>query len=84
MTKVPKRKSRLSTPPAPVDAPNNLAKPADQEAMKDLNFKVYPDFHYNFKTRAAMERITMRNLLYACWDAYIEKHGDKKLGDGGS
>jgi hypothetical protein len=53
---------------------NNAAKPSD-DRLKDLNFKVKEGFHVEFKTTASIRRMSMKELLEACFEAWKDKHG---------
>ena len=59
---------------ADVVTPNNAAKPSD-DRLKDLNFKVEESFHVEFKTTASVRRMSMKELLEACFAAWKDKHG---------
>lgn len=77
----PKRASRLAVqPPLPLQAPDNLTKPTDQGKLQDLNFKVSPDFHIQFKGEATLRGMSMKEFLEACFLCYTEKHGSKVNG----
>lgn len=72
----PSRKPRLiAPPPAPEQAPENLSKPSDSTTLADLNFKVAPAFHRRFKLEALVRGMTMKELLEACFYAYLENNG---------
>lgn len=53
---------------------NNAAK-ASEERLKDLNFKVNEDFHVEFKITATKRKMSMKDLLEACFEAWKDKHG---------
>ena len=72
----PKTKAQLGPPPrgkklsmgemiTPVAA-NNMS----EKGLKDLSFKVDPDFHHKFKTTASSYRLSMKDLLEECFDAW--------------
>ena len=68
-------KSRLMVAaPPPQETPDNLSKPSD-DVLRDLNFKVAPDFHRRFKLTATSWSMSMKDLLEACYQAWVEKHG---------
>lgn len=41
---------------------------------KDMNFKVPPFFHREFKIYAAKCGMMMNELLFACFDYYVKNH----------
>lgn len=51
--------------------PENLTKPAET-GFQDLNFKVSPDFHRLFKTTAVMRGMSMKELLEAAFNHYVQ------------
>jgi len=71
----PPKRSRLAQPPLPLHAPDNLSKPTDDGALQDMNFKVKPGFHRQFKLEASARDLSMKDFLEACFLAYTEKHG---------
>lgn len=72
----PPRKSRLAAPPPePTNAPDNLSKPSDAGVTADMNFKVSPSFHRRFKLEALVRGLSMKDLMEACFQAYLEKNG---------
>lgn len=75
----PRRTSRLLTqPPLPLEAPDNLVKPTDdQRRLQDMNFKVTTGFKITFKSEASLRNMKMNELLEACYLCYIEKYGTK-------
>ncbi|CCG43261.1 hypothetical protein [Magnetospirillum molischianum] len=72
-----RKKSLGEAPPAPTETLNNVEKPAGK--WKDLNFKVDPDFQYEFTVLAAQHRISQVELLRRAYAAYVEKFGGPKL-----
>lgn len=46
----------------------------DETQLKDLNFKVKPEFHQIFKLTSVKHGLKMRELLEQSLDAWIEKH----------
>jgi len=70
----------MAPPPSPQQTPDNLSKPTD-EVLRDLNFKVSPEFHRKFKMIATMRSMTMKELLEACLNNYVEKHGISPMDD---
>jgi hypothetical protein len=42
--------------------------------LKDLNFKVDPEFHTKFKSVATIRRLSMKELLEECFQVYLQKH----------
>lgn len=59
--------------PMPTLVPDNLATPTS--GTMDLNFKVHPDFHREFKSTAAIRGMSMKELLEASFNAWKEKFG---------
>lgn len=74
MAKIPKpgRKTGLVMHAGVLPA-DNLGKPATGK-LQDLNFKVEPDFHYQFKMEAVKRRMSMQELMRASFFEYIERH----------
>jgi hypothetical protein len=70
---------RLSAPPAPVEAPDNLTQSTDVGSVvcQDMNFKVKAEFHRFFKGEATMRGLSMKELLEACVRCYLDTHGSK-------
>jgi hypothetical protein len=60
-------------PPAPAQAPDNLAK--SNAGLQDMNFKMDTDFHRAFKTTASMRNMAMKELLEASFRCWIEVYG---------
>lgn len=72
----PPSRSRLSAPPPPPqDAPDNLSTPSDEGALQDMNFKIAPKFHRRFKMEAVLRGLSMKELLEASFQAYLQIHG---------
>ncbi len=69
---------RLPEVPKPVETPNNLSIGSD--GIRDLNFKVSPEFHLRFKTTATLWGMSMKELLEASYAAWVEKYGTKPGG----
>lgn len=44
--------------------------------VRHLNFQVPPEVFDEFRLIAAFHRLGMRELFYACFDAYKYLHGD--------
>lgn len=67
----------LSAVPMPVTndlAPaTNMSKP--NSGTMDLNFKVDPETHHRFKMSATMRRMSMKDLLLASFNTWLEVHG---------
>ncbi|SER26693.1 hypothetical protein SAMN05216548_11432 [Faunimonas pinastri] len=59
--------------PTPTFTPDNLSK--SPEELKDLNFKVSPDLHRDFKLTATAWGMSMKELLEAAYKGWVEKHG---------
>lgn len=66
---------RLPDVPLPAETPNNLSVGSD--GIRDLNFKVSPEFHLRFKTTATMWGMSMKDLLEASFAAWTEKFGNR-------
>lgn len=66
---------RLSeiAPPAPVEAPSNLVE-RPSAGLKDLNFKVDPQFHQQFKLEATARGMSMVELLKAAFWLYVQNN----------
>lgn len=80
-TKVPKPPakggmSRLAVAPPAMPA-NNLVEGGStgDSYAKDLSFKVTPDFHRRFKAEATLRGLSMKDLLEACYAAYVQLNG---------
>lgn len=74
----PRRTGRLTAvPPRPSEAPDNLTKPTDVDAVQDMNFKVKPEFHTTFKTEAVLRGMSMKEMLEAAFRCYIDVNGSK-------
>lgn len=57
-------------------APNNaVSANQEKEPLTDLNFKVTPFFRVRFRTEAGARNMRQRDLLYACFEAYLERNG---------
>ena len=70
MTKVPKKKNRLGTPPeAPAPNQENLRKSEGARRVQ-LNFDVSPEFKKEFKTFALDNELTMGELLILAFERY--------------
>jgi hypothetical protein len=68
----PKKKSVLG------DLINHTVKPADNMAevpLKDMSFKVDPDFHHLFKTTASSYRLSMKELLEESFELWRKTKG---------
>lgn len=77
----PPLKQRLAAaPPVTMIAPDNLSKPSDE--VQDLNFKVSPAFHRDFKVTATVRGMSMKELLEASFSAWKEKYGEKSTQTG--
>ena len=78
-TAVPKP-SRLGAPPPVDQAPANIK---EARKMKDLNFKVTPELHDQFRTIAFKERIPMAEILRRAFALYKEQQGytDESFGE---
>lgn len=71
---------RLQAPaPSPAKAPDNLTQPTDSgfSTFQDMNFKVDPAFHRKFKMEAVSRGLSMKDMLVASFNAYLEVHGSK-------
>ena len=55
--------------------PDNLSRANDE--IKDLNFKVDPAFHRQFKLTASAWGMSMKELLEAAYNAWIDQHGER-------
>ena len=51
----------------------HITKPATE--YKDMNFKVAPDFHYEFKKLAVEQRMSNVELLRQAFALYQKVHG---------
>jgi hypothetical protein len=69
---------RLPEVPTPAETPSNLSVSSD--GVRDLNFKVSPEFHLRFKTTATVWGMSMKDLLEASYAAWVEKFGSKPGG----
>ncbi|MBX4911336.1 hypothetical protein HJA82_28920 [Rhizobium bangladeshense] len=54
----------------PVEASDNMKDKA--AILRDLNFKVDPEFHTKFKMTAAAAGKSMKELLEECFDAWVQ------------
>lgn len=68
-----KRKSLLGDL-ATVDIPPADNMDGEEAQLKDLNFKVKPEFHQMFKLTAVKHGMKMRVLLEESLQAWLEKH----------
>ena len=50
-------------------------KKGDTQKIRHLNFVVRPEVYYEFKELAARKRLGMRELFFACFDAYKSAYG---------
>lgn len=66
--------SRLPPPPAPAEAPQNMAVPNDTEALANMNFKVSPKLKSRVKIEASLRNMTMQDLCEAAFRFYFEQH----------
>jgi hypothetical protein len=74
----PRRTGRLTAvPPRQSEAPDNLTKPTDVDAIQDMNFKVKPEFHTSFKTEAVLRGMSMKEMLEAAFRCYLDVNGSK-------
>lgn len=71
----PPRTRLAAPPPPPQEAPDNLSTPSNEGALQDMNFKVAPRFHRRFKIEAGLRGVSMKELLEASFQTYLEKHG---------
>jgi hypothetical protein len=69
----PVRKGK-GEPPAPAEALDNLERP-EASRLKPLNFKVSADFHREFKTFAAINGMSMLDVLLESFRQYRERKG---------
>lgn len=65
--------TRLGEPPPAAAAPRNLSAPASAE-LKDMNFKVDPDFHTEFKIEATKRGMKMNEFLKVIYLAYMQSN----------
>jgi hypothetical protein len=72
----PPSKTRLavSAPPPPQETPDNLSK--GTESIQDLNFKVESGFHRRFKMTAVARGMSMKELLEAAFECWVERYGE--------
>lgn len=68
------QKNKKGLPPTETNQSSNLSKPSST-ALKDLNFKVSPEFKKEFK-RYALEHDfpSMVELLKTCFQEYKDNH----------
>ena len=68
---------RASKKPSDNTPIKNLPKPTT--GYVDLNFKVTDLFHRNYKFTATYKGMTMKELMEASFEAWLQKNGDDKL-----
>lgn len=73
----PSGRRRLPEPPKPDSAPDNLGTPTDEgfETFQNLNFKVPPAFHRRFRLEATLRQLSMKALLEASFQCYLDTNG---------
>lgn len=84
--------SRLNVPPPPSTTTSRLAESAPAssavqdnlskatDGLQDLNFKVNPGFHRQFKMTASAWGMSMKDLLEASFKKWLEEHGERPEG----
>jgi predicted HicB family RNase H-like nuclease len=50
-------------------------------SLRDLNFKVEPKFHRNFKLVAALRGMTMKELLEKSFECWVEHNANDQVRD---
>jgi hypothetical protein len=68
-------RSRLPATPKPKETRDNLSVPSD--GLRDLNFKVSPEFHRLFKGTAVAWGMSMKELLEASFKTWREQYGNE-------
>ncbi|WP_276122701.1 hypothetical protein [Pararhizobium qamdonense] len=69
---VPKKPQTMKFLGALAEQPTYVADNMESVKLRDLNFKVDPDFHTKFKMTATAAGLSMKDLLEECFEAWIK------------
>lgn len=72
MAKIPPKKNTKGKPPKIEKTIDNLDKP-ELGKLKPMNFKVSQDFHKEYKTFAAINNMSMQEVLLKSFELIKEK-----------
>lgn len=68
----PKKKNTFGLQVSLEETPTMVADNMKQVKLQDLNFKVDPDFHYEFKNTASRYRLSMKELLEQSYKLWVD------------